>query len=170
MVKTKATGKTKSTNRPIAQGILMKYPSGYTQGYNDLPTKKKDIDELAIELLQWANYDSDQEYDSKEAMDIDQFAKLKSFSPYKFKRINDPFFQDCLRDAMMLIGIRHAAKWRDNKINTLYGKEMTQFYKPEFRAMIIDRVTSIIQNHQANKVITVIDPNNYDCPEIPEKK
>jgi hypothetical protein len=156
-----ATRSTRATSGTIAQGILVKYPSGFRNGFNAIPHYPSEIKKLAKEFLQWA-YDSD-------TTNLNEFPLSKSLCPYKFKRIKEEYFQECYLIASLIVAARVDKKWKNGEIDRVYASQKLTMYDEDYKNMIMERYKQLASGNSPT-TLNITMEKYPSCPEVPEKK
>lgn len=90
-------------------------PIGYDLVYK--PSTHTEIVQLADELMSWAEL--------PDSNNIDDFAYLKKMSPYRFKRLNNEYFQECLERVKYYISSKNRSSLIKHNFNEkVYFQEL----------------------------------------------
>lgn len=90
-------------------------PLGYDLIYK--PSTHEELVTIANELMQWAEL--------PESNNINDFALSKKISPYRFKRLNNEYFQECLERVKYYIASKNRSALIGQKFNEkLYFQEL----------------------------------------------
>lgn len=97
-------------------------PKPIDYNYIRSPSTHEELVQLADEMKEWSKLDS--------STNINDFALSKQYSPYKFKRFNNDYFQDALEQVKYLVSSRNRQMLIDAKFNEkVYFRELPMLDK-----------------------------------------
>ena len=114
------------------------------------PSTHEEFIFLANELLEWVKYET--------SSNINDFAISKKISPYRFKRFDNDYFQECLETAKYIIASRNRFALIKRQFNEkLYFEELPELNRDyrEYREQREDKKILGIKESLGN--ITIID-------------
>ncbi len=130
------------------KGLQGTKPLGYDLIVN--PSTHEELVFLANELSAWVKLET--------STNINDFAISKKISPYRFKRFNNDYFQECLESSKYIIASRNRELLIKRQFNEkLYFEELPELNRDyrEYREQREDKKISGIKESMGN--ITIID-------------
>lgn len=121
-------------------------PVGYDLIYK--PSTHEEIVKLGTELLEWAEL--------PESNNINDFALSKKISPYRFKRLNNEYFQECLERVKYYIASKNRASLIGHQFNEkLYFTELPMLDR-DFREYQDEQIAKKLELTNGSAVPTKI--------------
>jgi hypothetical protein len=132
-------------------GKQLTMPPKY-EGYDLIvnPSTHEEFIFLANELLEWVKYET--------SNNINDFAISKKISPYRFKRFDNDYFQECLETAKYIIASRNRFALIKRQFNEkLYFEELPELNRDyrEYREQREDKKILGLKESLGN--ITIVD-------------
>lgn len=106
---------------------------------------RDELKKIADEFVEWAK--------SGVSDYIDDYPIQKNLSPYKFRRIQDEYFQDRYELALYIISNRREKSAADNNMNTVVWKTTYPVYNKDFKELNDKKLE---QNYEEAKKLIVM--------------
>lgn len=109
------------------------------------PIDREELKKIADEFVEWAK--------SGASDYIDDYPIQKNLSPYKFRRIQDEYFQDRYELALYIISNRREKSAAENNMNTVVWKTTHAVYNKDFKELNDKKLE---QNYEEAKKLIVM--------------
>lgn len=109
------------------------------------PIDRDELKKIADDFVEWAR--------SGVSDYIDDYPIQKNLSPYKFRRIQDEYFQDRYELALYIISNRREKSAAENNMNTVVWKTTYPVYNKDFKEM---NEKKLEQNYEEAKKLIVM--------------